>query len=330
MEMSTRFTDLVGCTVPIQQAPMGGVGGPRLVAASVEAGALGMVALAGLPTDAVIGLLDDVRERVTGPVGGNFLVPFVDDRAVVTACAERARVVDLYHGDPDADIVALIHAAGALASWQVCSVDEAERAAGAGVDLVAVRGVEGGGRMPGQRSLWPLLCDVLDAVGDDVPVLAAGGIATGRGLAAALAAGADGARIGTVLVATDESDAHPDYKAALVRATATDSVVTDEYATGWPAGPRGARVLRQSLEAARATRDDVVGRVSRNGMTDDVIRFSPSPPTVAHEGQIAAMPFYAGESVSSVRAIEPAGRVIGRIVTEARRHLDRVATRIGV
>lgn len=327
MELSTRFTELVECQVPIQQAPMSGVSGPALISASVDAGAMGMTALAGLPVEAVIEVMDRLAEATGGPFGGNFLVPFVEDRAVLTACAERARMVDLYHGPPDARMVSLVHAAGALASWQVCSVSDAQRAVDAGVDLIAVRGVEGGGRMPGNRALWPLLFDVLDAVGDRVPVLAAGGIATGRGLAAALAAGADGVRIGTVLVATLESDAHPDYKDALVTADADDSVRTEAFDTGWPDGPRGARVLRQSLDAARAAADEVIGRVERNGEIEDVFRFAPSPPSVVHQGNVAAMPHYAGESVSAVHAIEAAGAVIERIATEAAARLRHHAAR---
>jgi nitronate monooxygenase len=325
--MSTRFTELVGCRVPVQQAPMGGVGGPALIAASVDAGALGMIGLTGYPVEAVIATMDHLVDHVTGSLGGNFVLPFLEDRAAVTACAERADVVDLYHGAPDAGLVALVHAAGALASWQVCSAEEAEQAVDAGADFIAVRGVEGGGRMPGHRALWPLLCDVLDAVGDQVPVLAAGGIGTGRGLAAVLAAGADGVRIGTVLVATEESDAHPGYKAALLGADAGDSVLTHEFSTGWPGGPAQSRVLRQCIEAARTSEHDVVGFVDRGGQREDVLRFAPSPPSSAFEGDIAAMPHYAGESVTYVRTVEPAADVIGRIVTDAE-HLLRASTAI--
>ena len=113
---------------------------------------------------------------------------------------------------------------GVPVAWQVGAVDDAHQAVDAGVDLLVVRGIEGGGRLHGGRSLWPLLFDVLDAVGADVPVLAAGGIATGRGLAAALAAGASGVRMGTAFVATEESGAHPEYKAALVAATGGGTV----------------------------------------------------------------------------------------------------------
>lgn len=323
--MRTRFTDLVGCSVPVQQAPMGSVGGPALVRAALDAGAMGTIALAGVPADAVAGYIDgfgdDLRSR---PVGGNFVVPFIDDPAVVTTCAERVRVVDLYHARPDPALIGRAHAAGALVCWQVGTLEEAREAVDLGVELLAVRGIEGGGRMAGDRAMWPLLCDVLDAVGDRVPVLAAGGIGTGRGLAAALAAGADGVRIGTVLVATVESGAHPAYKQALIAAEATDSVLTDAYSVGWPGGPHPARVLRQCIEAARSTDAEFVGTAVLGGVTEDIPRFAPHPPSTAFDGKIEAMAHYAGESVTFVRAIEPAGAIIDRMVVDAARLLAAV------
>lgn len=314
----TRFTDLVGCAVPIQQAPMNAVSSPDLVAAAVSAGALGSVGLTGMPVPAIEQLLDLVAARADGPLAGNFLLPFLADKAAVTACAERVRVVDCYHAVPDAAVVELAHAAGALVCWQVGDVDEARSAADMGVDLLAVRGIEGGGRMHGRRSLWPLLWEVLDAVGDRVPVLAAGGIGTGRGLAAALAAGADGVRVGTVLAAAAEAGTHPTYRDALLRAGAEDSVLTDFFSNGWPGGPHPARVLRSSLEAAEA-RDPAspVGVASVGGQSLELAVGSPFPPTTNVEGDVGAMPMYAGESVAFVHTVEPVATIIERIVSDA-------------
>lgn len=315
--MRTRFTQLVGCQVPIQQAPMGTVSGPALASAAVAAGALGSVGLTGFSVEMIAEYLDAVHQATPGPIAGNFVLPFLEDPAAITACAERARIVDCYHADPDPQIVDRAHDADALVCWQVGALDEARGAVDAGADLLAVRGTEGGGRMHGNQALWPLLCDVLDAVGDRVPVLAAGGIGTGRGLAAALAAGADGARIGTVLAATEESTAHPVYVDALIGAESADSVLTDRFSTGWPGGPHAARVLRRCIEAADALDDDVVGEATYGDEVEPVQRFEPSPPTVTFRGNIDAMALYAGESVCFVKAVEPAGRVIGRIVEEA-------------
>jgi putative N-acetylmannosamine-6-phosphate epimerase len=200
--LETAFTRLVGCAAPIQVAPMGAISTPSLIAAASRAGALGMVGTAGMRAEQVTPMLDAVLGSARGPVGANMLMPFAD-KAVIEITAPRVRVFDFYHGAPDPSLVAIVHRAGALASWQVGSVEEAKAAVDAGCDLLAVRGVEGGGRMHGNQPLWPLLNAVLDAV--TVPVLAAGGLATARDLAAVLAAGADGARMGTRFVATEES-----------------------------------------------------------------------------------------------------------------------------
>src|SRR6266508_2234174 len=256
--LRTPFTDLVGCQVPIQSAPMGTIVTPDLVREVTAAGAMAMTSMPMAPATVVADLLDTMAEVAQGPVGFNVIIPFLDVD-VVEAAATRCRYVDFYHGEVDRSLVARVHDAGALAGWQVGAVDEARAAADAGCDLIVVRGTEGGGRMYGTRSLWPLLAEVLDAV--DVPVLAAGGIADGRGLAAALAAGAAGVRMGTRFVATVESGAHPAYKDAIVRADAAATVVTDAFRVGWPDPVTSARVLRSALERNAALDDDVtVGR----------------------------------------------------------------------
>jgi nitronate monooxygenase len=154
-----------------------------------------------------------------------------------------------------------------------------------------VRGVEGGGRMYGHRSLWPLLAEVLDAV--EVPVLAAGGIATGRLLAAGLAAGAGGVRVGTRFVATVESGAHPRYKSALADASGGETVLTDAFRVMWPDEVRTARVLQSALETANSA-DDPVGKMTMGPVEIDVPRFGVAPPSTTATGNIEAMALYAG------------------------------------
>jgi nitronate monooxygenase len=311
----TRFTDLVGCLVPVQLAPMGGIGTSALIRAVVEGGAMGMAAFPLQPAEVVARQLDALAD--VKPLGVNVLVPLMSDPAVVTIAAERGRLVDFYHASPDPKLVGLAKAHGVAVAWQVGSTDDARRAIDAGVDLLIVRGIEGGGRLHGGRPLWPLLFDVLDAVGTEVPVLAAGGIATGRGLAAALAAGASGVRMGTAFVATEESGAHPQYKAALVAAAGGETVLTEEFSVMWPEGPRPSRVLRSALEAARELPDGPVGRVQVGPDVIELPRFAIPPPSTGFEGRIEAMALYAGEGVGAVRAIEPAAAVLARVVAEA-------------
>src|SRR6266700_5098392 len=178
--LNTRFTARVGCEIPIQQAGMGGVAGPDLAVAVSDAGALGTVAMHMVPAPTVAETLEAMALRTTAPFGFNVLVPFVDRDAVATA-SSRCRLVDFFYGDPDAELVRLVHEGGALAGWQVGSRAEAVAARDAGCDVVIAQGVEAGGHVRGKTGLLVLLNDVLKAV--DVPVVAAGGIGTAPAMA---------------------------------------------------------------------------------------------------------------------------------------------------
>jgi nitronate monooxygenase len=217
--LKTRFTDLVGCSAPLQQAPMGGAS-PRLAAATAAAGGLGMLSAIGSPAPALAEILDGLRAQTSGPFGVNVIVPVLDtpfiDRACIEVAAARARVVEFFYDEPDASLVETVRAGGALAGWQVGSRREAVAAAEAGCDFVVAQGVEAGGHMRGRIGLLPLLEEVLGAV--DVPVVAAGGIGTGRAMVAVLVAGAAAVRVGTRFVAAEEAEYHPAYVEALIAA----------------------------------------------------------------------------------------------------------------
>ena len=319
--LTTPFTELIGCRLPIQQAPMGGVTTPELVAAVAGAGAVGMAPAQMLPADVLGGLLDDLAGRTDGVVGVTFLLPFGADPACVEAAAAGARLVDFYYGDPDPALVARVHQGGALASWQAGSVAEARAAADAGCDLVAVQGMEGGGRIRGRVGLLPLLAEVLDAV--EVPVVAGGGIATARGVAACLAAGASGVRMGTRLLATEEAGTHPAYVAALLAAAAEDAVLTDAFSVMWPPGPEPARTLRSALEAAERFEGEVVGETRMGASALPVPRFGVPCPNRETTGEIAAMVHYAGQGAGATHQVLPAAQVIEELTTGAERLLRR-------
>ncbi|MDP9209673.1 MAG: nitronate monooxygenase [Actinomycetota bacterium] len=319
--LSTPFTELLGCSVPLQQAPMGGVTSPELVAAVAGAGAVGMVPAQMLQADDLAGLLEDLAGRTDGVVGVTFLLPFGAEAACVEVAAARTRLVDFYYGDPDPALVARVHDGGALASWQAGSADEARAAADAGCDLLCVQGMEGGGRIRGQVALLPLLAEVLDVV--EVPVVAAGGIATARGVAACLAAGASAARVGTRLLATEESGAHPAYVAALLQARAEDAVLTDAFSVMWPPGPEPHRTLSSALAAAEAFEGEVVGETRMGARTLPVPRFGVPCPNRETTGQIDAMVHYAGQGVGATHEVVPAAQVIDELATGAERLLRR-------
>lgn len=320
MALQTSFTELVGCEVPIQLAPMPLVGTPELIGAVNDAGGMGALGTGPLPPEATAVLLDQVHAHTQRPFSVNILLPFLDLENVEFA-SKSATVVDFYHGPVDAGLIEIVHGHGTLAGWQVGSLVDAEAAVEAGADLLIVRGVEGGGRMYGTESLWPLLVEVVESV--DVPVLAAGGIGDSRGVAAALVAGAAGVRMGTRFLAASESGVHPLYREALIADSAVDSVLTDDFRSDWPDELSSSRVLRSSVEAAHGFEGDVVGELAIGSETVPVSRFSTAPPASGSSGAIEAMAMYAGESVRFVRSEESAIEIVQGIAEGAEKLLRR-------
>ena len=309
--MGSRLTELLHCEHPIQLAPMGSVSvTAALPLAVARAGAHAVLPALGAPPRALAPVVDALAED-TAAFGVNFLVPVMDRRSLELAAA-RADYVDFFLADPDPALVAAVHDGGARCGWQVESAEEARAAEAAGCDVVIAKGWESGGRRrTGHVALLPLLDAVLDAIA--VPVIAAGGIATARGVAAVLAAGADGARVGTRFIASAESDAHPRWIRAVVEATAEDGVVTAAFNAGLPqAGP--ARVLRRSLTAAEALDDAWAGIVRLAGVELPVPRFGPMAPTRDTTGHVDAMPFYAGQSAAAVTAVQPAAEIVADLL----------------
>jgi NAD(P)H-dependent flavin oxidoreductase YrpB (nitropropane dioxygenase family) len=318
----TRFTKLVGCSVPLQQAGMGGMATPGLAAAVSNAGGLGMLGAAGVPAPVLRDLLDDTRNRTSGTFGVNFLMPFLD-RSCVEVAAKGARVVEFFYGAPISELVDLVHRGGALACWQVGSRDEAVAAADVGCDLIVAQGIEAGGHIRGQSRLLPLLDQVLRAV--SVPVVAAGGIGTGEAMAAALSAGADAVRVGTRFVAASESPAHPRYVAALIGAEAEDTLLSETFSVGWPDAPH--RVLRSAAEKALAYDQPVVGESAPPwdpSTRAPIARLSSHTPTTLTSGIVEAMSLWAGESVGAVRQVQDAGAIVQELLASAERVLPSV------
>jgi len=328
--LSTRFTELVGCPIPIQQAGMGAVAPPELAAAVAEAGGLGMLGMArsGACTLAALGsLLDRVRGLTARPFGVNFIVAPPHLASTEPGCfalaARTARVVEFFYGWPDPTLVETVHRNGALVSWQVGAREEAVAAARAGCDLIVVQGVEAGGHVRGTTGLLALLGEVLDAV--EIPVLAAGGIGNGRAMAAALAAGASGVRVGTRFVAAEEANAHPAYVEQLIAAQAADTVYTEAFSVGWPDAPH--RVLRSCIANAAAFPSEEIGECpSLDGTRETIVRFQCLAVDRGTTGTIEAMSLWAGESVSAVKRVQPAAEIVRELASEAEALLSRWAS----
>jgi NAD(P)H-dependent flavin oxidoreductase YrpB (nitropropane dioxygenase family) len=270
----------------------------------------------------VTSLLERTRQLTSRPFGVNFVMAHPEDipSDSLERAASEAQVVEFFYHWPMRDVVELVHRNGALVSWQVGSRDEAVAAEQAGCDLIVAQGFGAGGHVRGTIGVLALLGDVLEVV--QVPVLAAGGIGTGRALAAALAAGASGVRVGTRFVASEESNAHPAYVAALIAAQATDTVYTEAFSTNWPNAPH--RVLRSCIAAATAFPGEVVGETPNvDGTRQTVHRFDTLAVDQGTTGAIDAMSLWAGESVGSVKRVQPAAEIVRELAGEAEELLRR-------
>ena len=255
--LTTWLTEQFDITVPVVSAPMAGVSGGRLAAAVSAAGGLGMVGIGYEPAATVAA--EAATARAGGRPFGIGLIAWVAESRpdlVEAAIEARPALLTLSFG-AYAHHVAAARDAGIVVATQAGTVDDAKRAVDAGVDLVVARGAEGGGHGRGDVATLPLLQAVLDAV--DVPVLAAGGIATARGLAAVVAAGAAGALVGTAFLACPEGLNQPAARQAIVAAGETDTIYTTVLDIGrgipWPS-EYGGRALRNSFAEKWHGRED--------------------------------------------------------------------------
>jgi NAD(P)H-dependent flavin oxidoreductase YrpB (nitropropane dioxygenase family) len=310
---------------------MGKLATPALAAAVAEAGGLGMVSgIVGAPPEYVAKVLDGLRRATSGAFGANFIVAHIRDETTGTVdpdvakvfevAASRVRVMEFFYADPDPTLVEAAHAGGALVSWQIGSRDEAMAAERAGCDFLVAQGTEAGGHVRGRTGLLALLDDVLRVV--RVPVLAAGGIGSGRAMAAALAAGASGVRVGTRFVAAEEARAHPAYVTKLIAAEAQDTILTATFDANWRNAPH--RVLRSCVEAVHRFRGEFVGETAYPWAPDVRVPVRPRESFVADvgtTGDIDAMPLWAGESVDGVKGVQAAGEIVRELVEEAEKLL---------
>lgn len=253
--LRTRFCDLVGIDLPIVQTGMGWVSGPRLTAATSAAGGLGILAAVTMTADQLRASVAEVADRTDRPFGVNLRADQPDLADRLALVVNRGVRLVSFAGAPTRDAIVTLHDAGVLCMPTVGARRHAEKMADWGVDAVIAQGGEGGGHT-GTVPTSLLLPQVVDAVGDGIPVLGAGGFSDGRGLVAALAWGADGVAMGTRFLLTAESRVPDEVKARYLAAGVTDTVVT----TALDGAPQ--RVLRTPL-VDRLERASLVTRLPR-------------------------------------------------------------------
>jgi nitronate monooxygenase len=307
---------MLGIERPIVQAPMAAI--PQLAAAVSNAGALGMVTLTWSPDTAAV--VRETARLTTRPFGGNFVLTEDHHRPLDQALEAGLRIVSFMWGDP-ASYVQPVHDAGGIVLHTVGTAEEARRAVGAGVDVIVAQGWEAGGHVWGRIATLPLVPAVVDAVAP-VPVIAAGGIGDGRGVAAVLALGAQAAWLGTRFLLAEEMPIHEDYRSALIAAAETDAqLYPNLYEVGWPDSPH--RVLRNSTastwEAAgrpplaqRPGQGDVIAHFASG---EAIVRYEPAPPMAGTTGDIEALSMWAGQDVALARKSQSAADIVAELTS---------------
>lgn len=320
-ELRTRLTGLLGIDLPVIQAPIGNQASPKLAAAVSNAGGLGMLALGGVAVDGIPDLVARTRALTDRPFAAN--LPLVDDkiRHLEALLAAGVRLISLAWGDPAA-YIPLARAAGAKVLVTVASAAEARAAAELGADAIVAQGAEAGGHVMGTVGTFVLVPAVVAAV-PNLPVVAAGGIADGRGLAAAITLGADGAWIGTRFIASVEAGSHAGYKDRVVAAAETDTFHGVVFDGGWPDTPHRAlrnRTVDEWVAAGRPPAGQRPGEGEVIAHTPDgapVKRYDDMPPQDGMGGDWEDCALYAGQSAGLVTGIAPAAKIVEAIADEA-------------
>ena len=319
--LDSKLCRLFNIPHPVVLAPMGAVSGARLATAVSQAGGLGLIGASYGDTTWMKTELEQMR-AVHQPWGvGLVMFTVAKNMALLDLALEyRPHVVALSFGDPR-PFVAPIKDAGALVVVQVHDVDQARAALDAGADALIVQGAEAGGHSLHRASL-PLIPAVRDAVGDQTVLIAAGGIADGRGMAAALLLGADGVMMGTRFVASDEALPSTGFKQRVVQGIASDTVRTRGFdqirGIEWPEHYSG-RALANQFTERWLGREHLLNSAASSVAYDYA--------AALRDDNLDVRAIWTGEVVDLVKDILPAGQLVEQIVADARQVLQGGARR---
>ncbi len=311
--------DFLGLRLPLFCAPTGSIAGPELASAVSRAGAMGAMALTWTDPQTARQHIRQVRAATANPFQVNFALAFAP-HSLHAALEEGAPCITFSWGDP-APYLAQVRAAGACIGVQAANRDGARRALDLGADFLICQGIEAGGHVQSTSALETLLPQVIEEAGA-APVVAAGGVGDGAGIARLLGLGASGVMLGTRFVATVESRAHPDYKQMLCDSQAADTALTVCFDGDWPYAAH--RVLRtptlETWEAwgcpphsHRPGEGDIMGRTQSG---EPILRYDSTAPRAGMTGNVLDMCLYAGAGCGAIADIPSASDLVSTLWTD--------------
>ena len=317
--IKTPLCDLLNVEHPIALGGMGsGHTTPAMVSAVANAGGIGALGFLGYSPDQVTATVADIRSKTNRPFALNFIISLINEEAFEIALNESPEIMAFAWARQDQELKPFFdkaHETGAKVTWMAGTVKEALRGIAAGADVIIAQGSEGGGHV-GWMATMTLVPMVVDAVGD-IPVMAAGGLADGRGLAASIALGAQGALMGTRFLATEESPLHQNFKQAIVDSDGHDTVLTEipDLTTGqvWP-GAMSRAQRNQFIE--RWTGREWEIRANRAEIFEDML-------AARKAGDVDNAPLSFGQDAGLIHDIPNSAELIQRITEEAAEILGR-------
>ena len=315
--IKTKLTELLGIEYPVIQGGMAWIADAKLAAAVSEAGGLGLIGAANAPGEVVENWIREAKTLTKKPFGVNIMLmsPYADDIARI--CVEQGvKVITTGAGNPG-KYMEMWKAAGIKVIPVVPSAALAKRMERAGADAVVAEGTESGGHI-GELTTMALIPQVVDAV--SIPVIAAGGIADARGVAAAFALGACGVQCGTIFVCAEESPAHDNFKRMIVEAKDTDTVVTGR-ASGAPI-----RCLKNKLTRSllKMEHEEELDREAYEARTVGSLR------KAVVEGDEDNGTFMAGQIAGLVCQIAPAAVIVGKLMKDSEALLKNLLRERGI
>lgn len=317
--LHTPLCDWLSCRYPILLAGMGGVSRHRLAAAVANAGGFGKLGMVREPVARIRAEVAALRQASAKPFAVNLIPAATQPELLqdqVRACVElRVPFMELFW-EVDVELVKHLKSEGIGVLHQVGSLQDAEAAAAAGADVLIAQGVEAGGHVRGTRAGSTLVAELVQ--GFDRPVVASGGIASGEGLAAALALGAQGVNIGTAFIATLEANAHVHHQQRIVAASGDEPLYNRLFWRNWHE-PAPVRVLPNRVTRGELGNYDPAATPREIGRQDGlpVYLFGTDSPLADATGELDDMALYAGQGCGLVHSIVPAERRIQEIVTSA-------------
>jgi NAD(P)H-dependent flavin oxidoreductase YrpB (nitropropane dioxygenase family) len=327
--LDTSFTRTFDLSVPIIQAPMASIAGAQMVAAAANAGAFGNLPIWFLPMEAGRDMIRQTRALTRKPFAVNLRADLNQTELISMAVDEGVLLFNLFWGDPAISMRTIRQAGGRLIAT-VSDPDTAKAALDAGAVALIAQGVEAGGHVFGTTRLQDLVPAIVELAGG-VPVAAAGGIVEARDMIHAFNMRASAVVLGSCLIVTDEAEAHPGYRKALLDAKAGDTVLSKCFDGFWPNAPH--RTLMNSTY--RMWREaDFPASGSRPGEGDiimhapggmDIPRYHAAAPTKQMTGNYEAMALYTGVGVGRIADVRSTATLIRDMVAEASAGLTRSA-----